>query len=202
DTTGVQLWKLRNPGEAAARVEGLLAKAAAYVRDRGQEIRIEPAAGAEGLRTISIEAFPRFRPVVGVRGDWLVLAGSAEAAAKVLATREGKAPAIGESERYRGLALGIDGPVSSIHYADVEGQLEGFAQFLSGAGFVLSMIPRSMNSHPHDTEAMVKLGAILTKLGRFFREVDLERDRGGFSRPLKGAEGIQIRTVSTFRRTG
>ncbi len=197
DTTGVQLWKVKNPGEAAARVEGLLAKAAAHVRDRGQEMRIEPATGTEGLRTISIEAFPNFRPVVGVRGEWLVLAGSAEAAAKVLATREGKAPAIGESERWRALALGIDGPVGSIYYADVEGQLEGFAQLLSGAGFFLSMIPREK-----DTEPVLKVGAILTKLGRFFREVDVERDRGGFTRPLKGAEGIQVRTVSTFRRAG
>ncbi|MGH7149211.1 MAG: hypothetical protein ACREIU_00860, partial [Planctomycetota bacterium] len=197
DTTGVHLFKVKNPAEASGRIESLLGKAAAFLRDRGQEMRIEPATGAEGLRTISIEAFPNCRPVVGVRGDWLVLAGSAEAAAKVWAAKEGKAPGIGESERFRALGLGIDGPVGSISYADVEGELEGFAQLLSGAGFFLSMLPRDK-----DTEPVLKAGVILTKLGRFFREIDVERDRGGFTRPLKGAEGVHVRTVSTFRRAG
>jgi hypothetical protein len=189
------MFKLKNAGEAGARVAGLLEKGAAFLRDRGQEVALEPVTGAEGLRTVALEAFPAFRPVVGVRGEWLVVASSAEAAAKAWAAKEGKAPTILENERFRSLQLGLDGPVSAIGYADVERQLEGFAQLLTGLGFFTSLVPRDK-----ETEPILKVGRILTKLGRFLREIDVERDRGGFLRPLKGAEGVQIRAVTTFRR--
>jgi len=187
------VWRigLTNGEAVSASVTGGLQKGAAFLHGRGQEAEIRPVEG--GLHEIRLAAFPTFRPVVGVAGKSLVLASSAAAIQRSGAVSKGDG--ILESPGFRSLELGIDGPVGAVHYANVEGQLEGFAQLLSAAGFFASLAPQEK-----DTRPVIKVGAILTKLGRFFREIDLELDRGGFSRTLPNGEGMFYRLVSVQRR--
>jgi hypothetical protein len=184
---------IANEQAVSSAVANGLQKALGYLRERDQGGELRPVEGAAGLQEVRLEAFPRFHPVVGVAGGHLVLASSGAAVRRT--TQLPKGEGILDNPRFRSLELGIDGPVGAVYYANVEGQMEGFAQILSGIGFFASLLPAQRETRP-----IVKLGAILTKLGRFFREIDLELDRGGFARSLPNGEGLFYRTVSTFRK--
>ncbi len=184
-TETVFFLRLRDEEKAREIILKALEKAKNFLTRRGQAIEFAavPDMG-EAFREVRIQAFPWLRPVIGIPGDYLVVGSSVDAVQRIGAAFGGEAPNFTEHPSYKGMLV-PDRPLSEVFFYDVENSLELLANLVSGAGFVASILPEN-----RDTRPVLKVGAILTKLAAFIREVDLLVEFSGWT--YYDAEGHAI----------
>lgn len=191
----VLLVRLRDADRAAGALEAAYRRAKRFLENRGQSFEAVPLPQPlDSLRELRIGAFPWLRPVVGTAGDVMVIASSQDAVERVARTFTGESPNFLEREACALLEL-PEGPLTEVYYGDMKRSLRGLADLVSGAGFVASILPKN-----EETRGPRKLGAILTKLGAFIREIDLAGEYGGWSRYDSEAHAIFARTFGQVRR--
>ncbi len=165
----VLLLRVRDADVAAAKIDAGFQLFARFAKSRGQPVRTEPVDRVPGtFREVHIDAFPDCHPVYGFSGNVLLVGTSADAVAAACRTRLGERACFQGIEGFKLQTILQDAKPHGVHYIDVEDQLRGLAQILTGAGFFLSMAPEERETRP-----LIRVGAILTKLGRFVRDVDL-----------------------------
>ncbi|MBI4585358.1 MAG: hypothetical protein HY717_15200 [Planctomycetes bacterium] len=190
--------KLRDPEAARKNLRVGFERVKEFLEQRGQSIELEALEDQQppGLRVLRVDAFPGCRPVAGIFHDLLVVGSSAEAVGKIGATLRGESPSIAGNSTYQAVvARPEQAGVSEIHYADIQNQLEGLAQLLTGAGFFLSILPKDQQTRP-----LLKLGAILTKVGVLVRELDLGLKAGGWSQFDREKGQIRVRSATSYRQ--
>ncbi|MGQ9589422.1 MAG: hypothetical protein ACUVYA_03910 [Planctomycetota bacterium] len=191
----VLIVRLRDADRAASALEGAYRRAKRFLENRGQSFEAVPLPQPlESLHELRIGAFPWLRPVVGTAGDVMVIASSEDAVERLARTFTGESPNFLEAEACARLEL-PEGPLTEVYYGDMKHSLRGLADLASGVGFVASILPKN-----EETRGPRKLGAILTKLGAFIREIDLAGEYGGWSRYDPDAHAIFARTFSQVRR--
>ena len=188
--------RLKENEGARSVIRGFLGRVKSYVESRGQKMEFVGIPGLEDFKEVRIEALPWFRPVIGLPSGVLVVASSANAVERVAATFREEAPNISENPRFAVLRL-PDAPLSEVYYQDAEGSLQGLSNLISAVGFFASLVPEE-----RDTKPLIKVGAILTKLGRFVRDIDLVSSYAGWSRYDGERHEIRMRQVTTFRDPG
>lgn len=170
---------LRLLEEEAARalIVRVLTRVKEFLATRGQRLDFVEIPGlGEQVREVRLEALPWLRPVIGIRGDLLVIASSSSALKRVVDTYKQDAPNISSNPAYAAMQI-PDRPMVEVFYMDMEGSLQGFANVLSGVGFALSMVPEKANN-----AQIRKLSPVLGKLAAFIRALDVVVDYGGWTR--------------------
>jgi len=172
----VSFLALRDNQKAQEVILKGLGKLRNFLNSRGQRVRsvTAPELG-ESFKVLRIEAFPWFQPVIGFPEGLLVVGSSPRAVQKVMATYRGEAPGIADNPNFKAMKV-PQRPLAEIFYFDVENSLGCLADLIGGVGFVASILPKDRHTRP-----ALKLGAILTKLAIFIREVDLVADYGGWT---------------------
>jgi hypothetical protein len=179
-TEGVADWI----GAQLRQLAGLLAS-------RGQTMTVDSEGG---MHRIGLAAFPRLRPVLGVRGELFLIASSPEALARIEQVRQGLAPDIRQNPRFAALGIGAGPAAESVAYAQLETGMGALADLVGAAGFFFSLLPEDRETRP-----MIRLGAVLTKLAPALRELDLAYDQGSEMRAGEEPGTYHSRSVVRYR---
>ena len=118
---------------------------------------------------------------------------SPAAMAKIDRVWRGEEPDIRSSESFARLGIGKGDTVDYLGFGRVHASLGGFANLLGAAGFGLSMLPKE-----RDTRPLLKMGAILSKLAPFFRELDMSFDWGTEIVTTTAPDTIMSRTIYRY----
>jgi len=181
----VLMIRLKDGEIASAKINGWLDKLQNMMKEQGQPLMIMPAqVSAEGFKQVTYPPIMMFiNPVVGVKGDWLMLSSSAAALNKCLETAAGKHPSIAENERFKREGLAAKQPVLSCSFTDTSKFGEELAGAVGMAGFVGGMITASMPNDAQSGQAkkaiqsvmqiVMKLGPVLQKLDFYSSEASM-----------------------------
>jgi hypothetical protein len=177
DSSSVLMLRVRDNEKAERAVDSAIEKMRAFLESRGQGVTITRLPGlGEKFHEIRFAALPWLRPVVGLAPGILIVGGRRQAVEKMAATFRGEAPGIRDNPRFS--AFGI--PESSLHtayYEEVEDSWGWLADLAGTAGFCVSLLPERQ-----ETRALIRLGAILTKLSAFLRDIEVPFEQAGWSR--------------------
>ncbi len=169
-SAAVAYLRVRDEEKARAFIDRVLERACGFLRERGQPVELAAIEGYDGLKEIRIAALPFARPVVGVVGSTFIVSCSKNAVARVAATFKGEAPSMADNPRFAALEV-PEGHVTELSYWNTEHALSGIANVLGVAGFGASLAPRTRETRP-----VLKMGAILSKLAAFVRDIDVSLD--------------------------
>ena len=177
-TESLFFMRVRNGEKLKEMIRKCANKVKDYVTGRGQEMEFaEIPEWRNEFREVRVPAFSCFRPVIGFPSDDIFLIGSSVGCAnRIRATMGGNEPNFTENPAFKALQM-PDGPVMQISYRNLQGSLKCLADCTAAVGFVASVLPAN-----HDTRHARKLGAILTKLSKFLRDVDIAVDEGSWVR--------------------
>ncbi len=148
------------------------------LQGHGQSLMIGPASvNGGGFRQITHPMMMMFfRPVVGVKGDWLMIGSSADPINKCLAVAQGKAPSILSSKRFQREGLAPKGPVLSCSFKDTSnmGQELGTLAGMVGVfgGMATTPIPDDKPEGRRLKQLIQKLMGVATKLGPILQKID------------------------------
>jgi len=150
--------------------------------------------GAEGFKQVTHPALMMlFRPVIGVKGEYLFVASSPGALKNVLATAAGEHPGILQNETFRREGLVPDGPVSAISFTDLRGQAQQMGTVLGMVGMFGAFIPAD---DPKAGVFKAVLG-MLQKLGPVGAAVDYYESTASIS--TFDGRRIQTRTITNYK---
>ena len=95
-----------------------------------------------------------FHPVISFHDGWMIISSSPDAAAKVLATRKGKADAIAQADSFQKFGLEVTGPVYAVSYTDVGAAVKQAADTIDQIGALAPMFLGMMaaNTSPDDLQ--------------------------------------------------
>lgn len=173
---GVFFMRVKDDEKARSLIEPLLARAKKYCKRRGQKVSLVPLDDRGDFRELRIEAMPFCRPVIGFPRGMLIIASSAKVIQRFEKTIRQEAPSIAEHPAVAALEVPGDN-VKEFLYRDLDGMLEGLSNVVGTAGFFVSIMPDFPKAkgpkYIRKKQAIRKVGAILTKLAAFIRDVDL-----------------------------
>jgi len=166
----VLMIRVKNPEVAAQKVNALIDFVAAQLKAVEQTLIVQPAAGMpEGFREVTHQYIAlMFRPVIGVKDEWLVMGTSAASVGKCFDVAAGKAPSIAENDRFKREGLKPSGPVLSLSFKDTSkfGQeVASVAGAISFAGPMLTtIIPDDGNAETKQGKRV--LSSVLSMVGK------------------------------------
>ncbi|MGI9428370.1 MAG: hypothetical protein ACR2NM_06915 [Bythopirellula sp.] len=153
-----------------------------------QQVKLVDCEELDGFQEIeaAILAMFKARPVIGFHDGWMMISSSPAAVAKVIATREGNAPAIDEAASYSKFDLDVSGPVRAVSYTDVGASVQQIADTIEQIGAVAPMFigMMAMEADPEDIKPVQEIIGLLPSLAKVVRKFDfieeqLSVDRDG-----------------------
>jgi hypothetical protein len=169
----------------------------------GQTLLITPAAipDTEGFRQVTHPAVAMMiRPVIGVKGEWLILGSSAEAVGQCLAVAAGKAPSVLENERFKAEGLIPKGPVAAASFADTSKFGQELGQALGMVGMFGGMATAGMND-PDDAQVkqvFQRAMSVVMKLAPALQKLDFYSSEASTC-TFDGASVLRTEKVVTYR---
>jgi len=188
---------------AKHKVDQFIGFVSKFAEEQGQALMVTPASvNADGFKQITHPlAAMLLRPVVGVTGDWLVIAANPPAVNKCLDVAAGKAASIVENERFKAEGLTPKGPVRSASFTDTSqfGQELGTMVSIIGmaGGMAAASIPDEGGAKQAKAVAQKALG-ILMKLGPVLQKIDFYSSEASVS-TYDGELTLRTEKVVTYK---
>ena len=143
---------------------------------QAQQLELVECEELEGFHEVKATMLAMFkaRPVIGFHEGWMIVSSSPEAAAKVIATREGKSPAIEQAESFRRFGLEVSGPVQAISYTDVGAAVRQTADTIEQIGAIAPMFIGMMavEADPDDLKPVQEIVGLLPSVAKVVRKFD------------------------------
>jgi len=197
----VHMIRVKNAEQASCRVNAGIDYISGLLQTKGQMLQVSPAkCREEGFREVTHPMLAMFiRPVVGVKGEWLIIASSAGAVNKCLDVAAGKAPSIATNERFKREGLIPKGPVQSISFTDTSnfGQELGAAVGMVGMFGGMAVGAMKDQAPPEATQLLQQLMGIVMKLGPVLQKLDFYSSEAHVS-VYDGALTYRSQSVVTF----
>jgi hypothetical protein len=201
----VLMIRIKDKEIATQKVNALIDFVNGLMQGRGQTLMVSPAnVHGEGFREITHPLLMMFlRPVIGVKGDWLILGSSAKSINTCLETASGDVPSIAANERFKDEGLTPDGPVRSVSFKDVSKRGQELAAMVGAMGMVGGMVTASMPSGEPKAaklkQMIQKLLGIAAKLGPAMQKLDFFSSEASMC-TYDGKLDLRSRTVITYKR--
>ena len=153
-----------------------------------QQLKLVDCEEIDGFQEIEAAILAMFnaRPVIGFHDGWMMISSSPAAVAKVIATREGEAPAIDQAESFSKFDLDISGQVRAVSYSDVGASVRQMADSIEQFGAIAPMFigMMAMEADPEDIKPVQEIIGLLPSVAKVVRKFDfieekLSVDRGG-----------------------
>jgi hypothetical protein len=160
--------------------------------------------GAEGFRQVTHPMLAMiFRPVIGVKGDWLVMGSSAEAVNQCFAVAAGKAPSILENERFKKEGIIPKGPVVSASFADTSKFGQELGQAVGMAGMVGGMMTAGIDGPDAAEKKQViqRVMSVIMKLGPALQKLDFYSSESSVC-TYDGNLTVRSERVVTYKPSG
>ncbi len=172
----VKMFRVKDSELASKKIDAALTFVTGMLQGMGQGLVVTPAdLPTKGFKQIMYPMMPMLKPVIGVRGDWLVVATSTEALKKCFAVEAGEASSIAQNERFKREGLVHDGPVLGASFTDKSkfGEEMGSAAAMMGmfGGMATAMIPNEPGAKPVKKLVQGVLGIVM-KLAPVLQKID------------------------------
>lgn len=202
-TDWVVMFRVKNSEIASQKINKAIDFVNGKLQEQGQMLMISPASvSAEGFRQVTHPMAMMFlRPVIGVKGDWLVIGSSADPVNKCLAVDAGKAPSIVTSERFKKEGLIPKGPVLSASFKDTSRFGEELGQAAAMAGMIGGMITAMIPDQPEARkvkQVIQKAMGIIMKLGPVLQKMDFYSSESAVT-TYDGALTVRTEKVITYK---
>lgn len=197
----VMMIRVKDPKVAAEKLDSAINGLKGLIEKGGKDspipVVIAPASGGpDGFREIMFAPMAMFvRPVMGVSGDFLVVATSTASVNKCMDVAAGKAPSILKNERFAAEGIVPKGPVTAASFADTSRlaqELGGVLMALSfGGRLAVAQIPsdgcdddarKAKQALGKAFEILMKLGPVLNKIDFYSSESSVSTVDGLVSR--------------------
>lgn len=176
---GVTALKCSNP----ERIEELLERAVDGLSElpalKAQQIELVDCEeeGLEGFKQINATFFQMggVKPVVGFHDGWMIVSSHADAAAKLVAVREGDAKSIDRAESLEQFDLeDAEGDAFAVSYRDIGEGIRQFAAALDQAGMMAPMMlgMAAAQADPEDMKPVQEALALLPSIAKVVRKFD------------------------------
>lgn len=201
----VYMFRVKDPELASRKINVAIDFVNRKLQDGGQKLLVMPApVDAEGFRQVTHPIVMMFlNPVIGVKGEWLMIGQSPAAVNKCLAVAAGKAPSIVKNDRFRREGLVPKGPVVSCSFKDTStfGQELGAMVGMVGlaSGMVTATIPDEDAKWRKAKKIIQSLASIIMKLGPVFQKLDFYSSEASMS-TYDNRLTVRKETVVTYRR--
>ena len=176
------VWMIRVKDEAVAKekINGGVGWARGRVQAHNQMLMSTPATvnGEEGFRQLTHPMLAMFlRPVIGVKGDWLMIGSSSGAIGRCLNVSAGQAASIIANERFKKEGIMPEGPVMAASFTDTSKLGEELSGVVSMIGMIGGM---TMGMAPHqpgqpvdkEKQMIQRLMSTLMKLGPVLQKIN------------------------------
>lgn len=198
----VWMVRVKDSELASQKLDDALSSLTATLRQKGQMLMVTPAAvSAEGFRQVTHPLLAMFlRPVVGVRGPWLMIGSTPSAIDRCLAVASGKAPSIVENARFKREGLIPRGPVLAASFADTSRFGQELAGVITAVGIggnlAAGLIPGDQASEAR--QVLQKIMSIVAKLGPVVAKLDFYNSESSIT-TYDGDTIIRTEKVVTFK---
>lgn len=133
--------------------------------------------GLDGFKQINATFFQMagVKPVIGFHDGWMIISSHADAAAKLVAVREGDAESIDRAESLEQFDLDdAEGDVYAVSYRDVGEGIRQFAAALDNAGIMAPMMlgMAAAQADPEDIKPAQEMLALLPSIAKVIRKFD------------------------------
>jgi hypothetical protein len=130
-----------------------------------QTLLVSPAGeGLEGFQEVTHPMMAMFfRPVIGVKDEWLFIGTSGKAITRCLDVAAGKAPSILKNERFQKEGIVPKGPVCHVSFTDTSNTAQELGAALGMASMVGGMMTAGIPAEPGDPKA-AKTKEIIQKI--------------------------------------
>ncbi len=199
----VMMIRVKDSQLASQKINSFLQMVSGVMAQQGQGLVVKPAdVGTEGFNEVIYPPIAMFaKPVVGVTGEWLMVASSSGAVKKSLAVSTGNAPSIVKNERYMKEGIIPKGPVISASFADTSNTGQDLAAMFGSFGFIGAMMSAGIPDNTTESKIMKdfiqKSTSILAKLAPVVAKLDFFSSESS----VMTKEGLVIRTenVTTYK---
>lgn len=169
----------------AERIQELLHRAiellTALPPVQAQQLKLVDCEDLEGFQELQAAFFGIFQvqPVIGFHEGWMIISTSPAAAAKVVATRTGEAPAISQSESFQKFDLEATGPVQAISYTDVNAAVHQAADTIEQIGAIAPMFigMAAAQGNPEDLKPVQEIIGLLPSVAKVVRKFDFMEEQ-------------------------
>lgn len=203
NTDNVLMIRVKDSEIAAKKVNGAIDFVSALMQGQGQALSISPAdVQGHPFRQITHPAMAMFlRPVVGVKGDWLIIATSTGAVSKCFDVAAGKTASISKNERFVREGMIPKGAVQAASFRDTSqfgNELGGAAAM---AGMFGGMAVMGMGKEvPDNVKGGLKAALdIVVKLGPILQKIDFYSSEASVT-TLEGDRTLRTQSVTTYKQ--
>ncbi len=198
----VTMIRVKDPKIASEKINAGLDFLSGMLQAQGQAVLVTPTDidGVEGFKTVT---HPNpfiamlFRPVIGVRGDWLIIGTSPAAIGKCLAVQAGKARSIRDNPRFKEEGLMPSGPVLSASFTDTSKLGHEIGQRITMAGIMGGVVAGGIED-AEEKRTVQKLMTTVMKLGPVFQKLDFFSSKASMT-SYDGATTVRTESVVTYK---
>lgn len=199
----VWMIRVKDAEIAQAKVDQFIEFVSKLAQGQGQALMVTPVSVNGGsFKQITHPMAAMFlRPVVGVTGEWLVVAANPAAVTKCLDVAAGKSPSITENARFKAEGLTPKGAVRSASFADTSkfGQeLGGLVGIIGMAGGMATAGIPDDNGGKEMKAGIQKVLGIVMKLGPVLQKIDFYSSEASVS-TYDGESAIRTDKVVTYK---
>lgn len=202
-TDSVFMIRVKDGELASQKINGWLELLQSFLKEQGQPLMITPAqVGVEGFKQVTYPPMMMFlNPVIGVKGEWLMIASSAGGLTKCLETAAGKHPSVAENERFKREGLVPKRPALSCSFTDTSRFGDELAGAVGMAGFIGGLVTAPMPDNPEAAKAKKAIQSIMQivmKLGPVFQKLDFYSSEASMSF-YDGELSVRSEKVVTYK---
>ena len=203
NTDNVLMIRVKDSEIAAKKVNGAIDFVSALMQGQGQALSISPAdVQGQPFRQISHPMMAMFlRPVVGVKGDWLIVATSTGAVNKCLDVASGKTASVSKNERFVREGLVPKGAVHAASFRDTSqfGNELGGAAAMAGmfGGMATAGMGKEVSA---EVKTAIQSGlGIVMKLGPILQKIDFYSSEASVT-TFDGERTLRTESVTTYKQ--
>ncbi len=203
NTDNVLMIRVKDSEIATKKVNGAIDFFSALMQGQGQALSISPAdVQGHPFRQITHPMMAMFlRPLVGVNGDWLIIATSTGAVNKCLDVAAGKTASVSKNERFVREGLVPKGAVHAASFRDTSqfgNELGGGAAM---AGMIGGMAAAGMGKEvPTEVKTAIQSAlGIVMKLGPVLQKIDFYSSEASMT-TYDGERTLRTESVTTYKQ--
>lgn len=202
NTDNVLMIRVKDGEIASNKVNAAIDFLSAKLQGQGQGLSISPVdVQGTSFRQITHPMMAMFlRPVVGVKGEWLIIGTSTGAVGKCLEVSSGKTASVLKNERFAREGLVPKGPVRAASFRDTSQFGNELGGGVAMAGMIGGMAASGMGKEvPANVKTAVQSGlGILMKLGPILQKIDFYSSEASVT-TLEGERTLRTESVTTYK---
>lgn len=201
----VLMIRVKDPETATKKLDSALNHVKGFIQGQGQMLMVSPAkVDGEGFREITHPSIAMFlKPVVGVRGEWLMVGSSGASLQKCLNVSAGKAPSIMKNQRFAEEGLIPKGAVRSASFQDTSktGQELAAAIGMVGmfGGMAVAGMPETSPDEKQGKQILQSGLSILMKLPPVLQKIDFYSSASSMG-TYDGKLTLRTDSVTTYKK--